>query len=60
MACASKTNKMANNSVDSRVKKVGISIGLAIKVHKKTRNMESKLLLGDVTDVTELKRGLCW
>ena len=35
---------------------VGISMGLAVKVHKKTRNMESTLLL---SGVTELKRGLC-
>ena len=33
-----------------------ISMGLAVKVHNKTRNMESTLLL---CGVTELKRGLC-
>ena len=31
-------------------------MGLAVKVHKKTRNMEKKLLL---CGVTEQKRGLC-
>ena len=32
------------------------SVGLAVTVHKETRNMERKLLL---CGVTELKRGLC-
>ena len=35
---------------------VGISMGLAVKVHKNTRNLESILLL---CGVTELKGGFC-
>ena len=49
-------NKMAPIVSFSVWIKEDISMGLAVKVHKKTRNMESILLL---CGVTELKSGLC-